>query len=155
MFGILAGVRSDLAPPIEDPRGMPDDVSEDIKIFYSDYEGCTTSYYLISELLEAQHHLFTMTGFFDLKDYIQMKETGKAEQWFSKYAIFGHEVISNEEMDRYVEQIAFWDNKKVVTELSWDARYGDFYTDFWERILPEMAKADENPDNIRMVFWFA
>lgn len=156
LFGILAGVRNRDVLPISEPRGLPEDCSKEIRERHEEWsvDAHSTSYFLISELLDAREHVFEMKKYFDFKDYVSYKETGKPEQWFSSYLPMDFELISNEEMDRRVEQAAFWGGEKLATEVTWLMKYKDVAEYFWEKILPKMAELDPDPANVRMVFWF-
>lgn len=157
LFGILAGVRNRDVVPIAEQRDVPDDSCPEIREHYEQWSGDahSASYLTAAELLAAAKNGCKMHGFFDTKDYIQYKETGQPDQWFNKYQLFDQEVISNEEMDRRIENIAFSNQKeKYVTEVEWDFPYKESAPYFWETIVPTMAALDPNPENVRMVFWF-
>lgn len=154
LFGILAGVRNRDVTPLSDRRGVPEDSCREIKEAEEDGDGHSHSYLTAAELLKAKESTCLMTGFFDTKGYIQYKETGQPDQWFSKYQLFGREVISNEEMDRRVENIAFSGSEKYITEVIWEFPYKESAPHFWNTIVPALADLDPDPENVRMVFWF-
>lgn len=55
LYGILAGVRNKIVTPISNQKGLPNDVSNDIKILYeSSSDNHTCSYYTLIELKQAQ-----------------------------------------------------------------------------------------------------
>lgn len=156
LFGILAGVRNRSVTPISEPRGIPKDACKKIKNEKKRWggDGHSHSYFTAAELLKAKDSTCLMTGFFDIKDYLSYKETGQPEQWYDKYQAAGHEVISNEEMEKRSNNIAFWGGEKYVTEITWEFPYKESAPYFWETVVPTMAALDPDPENVRMVFWF-
>ena len=148
--------RNRLVTAIDEPRGIPEDASEYIAKEHERWESDahSASYFTVEELLTVRDLSCTMTGFFDVKDYAKYKEDGKPENWFDKYSAPNHKSISNEEMDRLIEQVAFWGDEKYITEVTWQMPYKDIAKYFWEEIVDAMAALDPDPKNVRMVFWF-
>lgn len=52
LFGVLAGVRDTTPQPISHPKGLPDDVSEEIKLFADNYDGHSYSWLTLNELTD-------------------------------------------------------------------------------------------------------
>jgi hypothetical protein len=57
-------------------------------------------------------------------------------------------------MDRVLNLVAFWEDKKYRTEVIWEDTYGNMSDIFWEETLNKIKMIDENPNNVRIVFWF-
>ena len=58
MFSFLAGVRNyDCCEPISKPRGLPDDISDDVKSYYKEwvYDAHSASFLTAKELLEFNY----------------------------------------------------------------------------------------------------
>ena len=64
MFGVLAGVRNRDVVPIKEKRGLPEDISEDVKISRESYgeEGHSTSYLTARELYEFDYNKNPFSG---------------------------------------------------------------------------------------------
>lgn len=156
LFGALAGVRNQTFTCIADPRGIPEDSCGEIQAHWEQWsgDGHSASYYLVSELLEARELTQPVETYLDTKDFIAYKEDGNPENWYGLYVPNGYEEISLEEMERRAEQVAFWGNEKFVTKLTCNMRYRTASKFFWDEIVDEMAALDEDPNNVRFVFWF-
>ena len=57
LFGVLAGVRSNEFNPIDYPRGLPEDVNEEIKNEHQewDVDAHSATYYTLDELLDSKY----------------------------------------------------------------------------------------------------
>lgn len=157
-FGMLAGVRNESIAPILLARGIPEDASQGVVDDWDRWsgDGHTPSYYTLAELLDAQNKQSILTGFLDIKQYKQFKVSGNPEDWYTFVPSFKNDVVivSNEEMDRIINLLAFWDGVEYYTECVWEYPNKLICPHFWESFVPAMQKLDPNPNNVRFVFWF-
>jgi hypothetical protein len=162
-FATLAGVRNyNELTPIHEPKGIPEDASEVLKKEWEQwqYDGHTPSFFSVKELLEAKDKMCVVVGFLDIEQYKKFKSNGKPDDWFisapNHLRMSGKDiaVISNEEMDRIINLLSFLDGKEYYTECIWEQPYSSFCEYFWGEFLTAMQKLDEDPNNVRFVFWF-
>lgn len=152
MFSLLAGVRGPFEPFAE-PRGLPHGLSDGLVAEWENWkeDGHTASYYSVAELLEHRDKPVTYTAYVDVKNYKQFKKTGKPSSW--EYSLHNRKVLTNQEMDRVLKLMAFWDGEDPYTEITWEGSCKDIACNFWESIA-EIQKLDSNSENLRCVFWF-
>lgn len=171
LFAQLANVRNgsgfagcdtgDGFSPIDMPRGMPDDISEEINQERYEWgvDGHSDSHLLLKELLEypASDLNTQLRGIIPLSQY---KEWRKKDSTFPKYWCGGTnaEVMTVQEADEFLDNNPDYKSKNSMLEsknvlVSWPASYKDCTKHFWGKIVPEMQKLGD-PDRIRAVFWF-
>jgi len=152
LFSLLAGVRGPFEA-FSEPRGLPHGLSKGLETEWEQWKGNghTPSYYSLTELLEHQHKPMNFTGFVDVKNYKRFKKTGKPDDWY--HDLYKKKVISNHEMDRIMNLMAFWDGDDPYTEIVWEGVTQDIAEGFWKSLEP-IKELDPNPENIRCVFWF-
>jgi hypothetical protein len=160
LFGLLAGVRGDHFKPLTDPRGLPNDLSDDLKNEWERWrgDGHTPSYYSLPELLEARDKTVTLTGYVDIKGYREYLRGGYPDGFsFTHYDYPNrqtrHLLISNQQMDRIVKMLAFLGDTEYYTEIIWEQPIRQICPSFWDD-LSKIEKLDYDPNNIRCVFWF-
>lgn len=160
LFGLLAGVRSRDITPLAALRDLPEDCSEYIRKQHQewDIDAHSASYYYLDELLKASKLSTTIYSFLSVKEYKEYKESNLTSSTVKYHDFYGCQdniFISNEEMDRIVELTAFLGESEYYTKISSQVPnidIGDPY--FWKISLPLIQKLDDNPKNIRCVFWF-
>lgn len=155
LFGMLAGVRSFDVRPIADPRGLPKDTSEEIRVKFSkeikNYGCHTPSFFTLQELLKYKNKTYTLKTLLDPLNYKKFLE-GEGEIDISSG--YQCKVISRKEMKRLINLSSFIDSDKYVTKVSLKLKYGLICKHFWEEIIPCMQKLSDDPSKVRMVFWF-
>lgn len=109
VFAMLANVRNDGSlTPIDDPRGLPDDVSTEIQAASDrwDLDGHSHTYFTLRELLEVDwdgrtvHH----KGWVDGENFSRWKRIGAPEEWCGSVAGGGVKHVTNDEMTNLVDQ---------------------------------------------------
>jgi len=168
LFAILASVRNDRRfagiktseglRPIEKPRGLPLDVTLEVKEESDrwDIDGHSHSYMLLSELLTYDYdgQSTTQYGVVGKEGYQEWKEKGYPSSYSD--AVSGGMVrnISNAEMDDIIAGKTELDkNLSHYTQVQWQETYREAVGESWFRMLEELAKLG-SPDNVRLVFWF-
>lgn len=175
LFAILANVRNGYGfagcdtgegfVPISEPKGLPDDVTEEVKRCSDqwDCDGHSHSYLTLKELLDYDW-LQTAT----LRGVIRIGEYEKWRYWKGQPSgswcggISGHNVkmVSNEEADHILATRKDVTNDNFIpryyTKVSWEKLYVSccerFYIDTLGK-LQEMSDDGEGRD-VRVVFWF-
>ena len=79
LFGILAGVRTHSNKQIDDPKGLPQDISEETKKIFDeckdDYH--TPTYFTLKELLDYEKKYKKVEVWMSDDDYIEFLQAGK------------------------------------------------------------------------------
>lgn len=151
LFGVLAGVRWYDADHIE-PRGLPEDITAASKKKFYEGNDHSASYFTLKELLEIKEKTQVITGYVDIKNYLEYKEIGFPSYW-SNY-IHKDSIISNEEMERRIKLKPFWDGDYFWTEIIWEMKNSQVKGKFWTEFVPAMAKLHKDPEKVRFVLWF-
>lgn len=143
LFGILADVRNGVGfagcdrgdgfNPIDEPRGLPDDVSPEIEKKSDDWggDGHSHSYFTVKELLDYDWTQTTKhRGFVSSAEAAKFRRTGeKPDSWCG------------------------WTNQKNYEQIEWEEPYSESAGHFLTDIIPELQKLGSDED-VRMVFWF-
>lgn len=172
LFAMLANVRNGRGfagivtgegfKSISSPKGLPQDISNDLGRYAEDYYEHSGSYLTLKELLEyteLSKKMYThKQGVVNDKGYKTFKEKGMPECWCGRVGGGNTKIISNEEMEN-VEYLE--DNHTYYTEIQWKVNYYDWaWKRFEERVINKWIKEDINcynefnEDEIRIVFWF-
>lgn len=107
LFALLANVRnSDNIDPIDAPRGVPEDASKKYKKYIDQWgiDGHSHSYFTLEELLAFNcDRIIDRSGIVSNEEYQKIKSQGCPESWSG--GVFGGSIfmISNEEMDEYID----------------------------------------------------
>lgn len=98
LFGILAGVRSNMFKQIDDPRGLPNDVSDTVLAAYKEYEydWHTPSWYTLDELYAwlGKKKNFRLP-MFDGESNSWAKEESKEMRDLFRCFVFGVDFMAN------------------------------------------------------------
>ena len=142
LFGILAGVRNNTCDKIDDPRGIPSDISEMTRKEYDRQEyKHSESYLTLRELNEHYKKNPTIEnyGFVPPEEYEKVK---KNENHRPRESCFW---TSN---DTWVEVTWFEESplKRLINEINKRIKK-EFY-------LFDDTRLDEYQDSVRIVFWF-
>lgn len=151
VFGILANVRLHIKCKYT-ARGLPADLSQQIK-FLSDYRGSglhTHSYLSLKELKNIinspQYRIYHL----DDKLYAEYKKTKRIGITVSDTE--GWKIISNKQMDLFIENYAFSNNEKYLTPVKIkieDQTWRNKLEEFYNRVLSKVSEKES-----RVVFWF-
>lgn len=152
LFAMLAGVRNDDVKPISEPKGFPKDASafssKEFKKWAEDAH--TPSYLTLKEILAVKDNEYEYEVPLDSQEYEEFKAGKKLTKIKVKYSpVF----VSNKEMDRLIKLALFMDEDHV-TNVAMKAKYSSVSEHFWEHIVPAMEKLTDDPDKVRIVFWF-
>lgn len=163
LFSVLADVRnySDRVKPIDLPRGLPDDVSLEVKR-KSDYDGVdghSHSWLTLRELLDydwdGQETKYC--NYVTPSGYKEYKKDGGVYSWGSIERHPEQSVgISNDDMSAVCNGIYknLDENKNYYTEVRWVKTLRDVIgRDEVNGILDKLASYG-SPDEVRLVFWF-
>jgi hypothetical protein len=156
LFGILAGVRSNIEP-ISSPKGIPEDVSSFVEKEYSNWRlrgdsAHTPSFFTLQELLNVKDESYYTYLGVDPVNY--KKFLNGEEDIVGSYSLSSQQLISNEEMDRLIKLSPFLGSDRYFTEINYSQKYSSVGGHFWNNIIPSMQKLDRDPSNVRIVFWF-
>lgn len=165
LFAILADVRNgrgfagvkigDGFNPISDPKGLPEDVSEEIKANSDEWggDGHSHSYFSLLELKTYNWNQYTIhQGCVDIEEYKIFKERGHPDSWSGDFWGSSIRKISNEEMDKLILNPPS-DELKYYTLVNWKSSYKESIGDIWFKNMEELSKLG-NDDEVRIVFWF-
>lgn len=163
LFSILANVRNGIdkiflgpatghqAKPISNPKGIPDDVSDKVRKCYDDFGrgSHSTSYFTLKQLKEYNlDEEITYVGLVDRKEYARYLKNGNPESWCGGS---NAKLISNQDMEDWINGKVEFHEMFVQTLLRWK---NDAHDCGLENIIRQLENLEENPDNIRIVFWF-
>lgn len=159
VFAVLADVRNGLGfNPIDYPRGLPDDVTEEVKEESDSYgeDGHSHSYLTLREIKEFDWdgQFVDRTDFIPMSEYMQFKANGKLSK--CDWGFFsGCTFLSNEQMDNLIAQGNVSD--QFYTSVQWKQSYRDAVSPFCENdipILEILLGKDGDEDDLRIVFFF-
>ena len=168
-FAILANVRNgygfagidtgDGFVPIDDPRGLPDDISPLVRKEAEHWEGDghSHSYFTLKELKEYNWtgQITKLRGVVNSEQYKQFKADGIPKAYCGGVSGPGMKNVSNQEME---QAIASMHTENVYTPVEWQETYASAAGNFYSKVIPkleEMCKNDKlEEDQIRIVFWF-
>lgn len=167
LFAVLANVRNGRGfagvptgvgfKPICGPRGLPDNVSQDIAQESDSWgvDGHSHSWLKLDELLDYDWNgqSTQQFGVVSIDEYRQYKENGKPFSWSDD--VWGSKIkkISNLEMDKFLENGFPNDDLHYYTHIIWEESYRDAVGKYWFNVM-EYLKTLGEPDEVRLVFWF-
>ena len=174
LFAILANVRNgygfagvntgDGFVPMAEPKGLPDDVTEEVREASDQWgvDGHSHSYFTVADLMTYDWTRTTKKhGIVSARIYQPWKRWGaKGRPKEYSGGIWGRDIkiVSNEEMDVYLEALADADKTPperdvMYTEIEWQIAYYEAGRDLLGETLPQLWRFGE-PDQVRIVFWF-
>ena len=182
LFSILADVRNGSGfagcdtgngfVPLDDPRGLPDDVSEEVKAVSDRWEGDghSHSWFAVSELLEYDWTQTTKhRGFVNAAQYYDWnrwrREEGEGpESYCGDVYSASIEKVTVAEMRTRIEAVTAGDwyrsEEKVLSELpdlycqvEWEQPYFKAARGFLSDTMPRLWRLGK-PEDVRIVFWF-
>lgn len=190
LFAMLADVRNGVGfagcdtgdgfNPIATPKGLPDDVSPEVKKESGDYgvDGHSHSYLTLSELEAYDWHgqKTKQRGWVGALEFMNFQVKGHPSSWSGGVMGQGVRHVSNKEMAELVERHSpalnalaaelvddpFRDFanvptelKSVYTQVEWEESYAEPAKEFLDETMPKLRElANGNPDSVRIVFWF-
>lgn len=169
-FAILADVRNgrgfagistgDGFNVIAEPRGLPKDVSMEIKR-ENDYWSCDAhshSYFTLKELLEYDWDQRTIhRGIIDEREYARMLATKSPSPMYWAGTTYGpgiKQISLADMLDLINGKFQRNPDKRYVTEFEWGETYREAVgADYLEELCTELAQYGK-PEEVRIVFWF-
>lgn len=151
LFSILANVRNGYPPLdfISEPKGMPDDASEEAKKEANtfEYEGHSHSCLYLSELLLFDwDKKAEFKGIVEYAHYMIIKDTNEAPTRYSiKTTGLGVKLQDMKDIDE--------SNPPTHVIYRWHETYASMSMDFYEITIPYL-KTLGDPENVRIVFFF-
>jgi hypothetical protein len=163
----------DALQPISDPRGLPENVSDEVKK-YAEQWGCdghSHSFLSLGDLLEYD---WTQTvknrGVVSAVEYFRWtlwdRRNGDGPESHSG-GVFGPNVtlITEEEMQDVIDKArqAFGSRQEIEENLKemsfycqveWEQPYYKLASHFFSTVIPELLKLSQEHDDVRLVFWF-
>lgn len=172
-FSILANVRNgygvagvdtgDCFVPVSEPRGLPEDLSAEIKQLHNDdYDlgDHSFSWLLVSELLAynwqqtiKNRGVITWEAFLER---MRAKDTSWPESYSGWISGPGIVVITRQEaLDKLNSTgLAVHKDTKLYVQEEWESTYAEAAGRFYSEVLPNLQKLDADPNNVRIVFGF-
>lgn len=163
LFSILADVRNGHGfagvktgagfTPISEPRGLPKDVSKQVRSASDDWsgDGHSHSWLTVREILDYDWNQKTvLSGWVDVREYQNWKRRGQPESWCGSIVGGGVRHVTAAEMDAAIEAKA--DTSGMHCEVEWTRYYHQCAGSFWKAIGMALHKAA--PEDVRFVFWF-
>lgn len=158
LFSMLANVRNhyDIVP-ISNPKGLPDDISNDVKAEYAIWhdDSHSRSWLTVRELKEYdwKNQVANYNGWLNVDEY---KAFTSGEKNFGYAGDVGGRCViklSKEQMDRKISQNSFEENLSYYVYCEWTQFYYQDAEFFVDEVIPELESLGE-PDDVRIVFWF-
>lgn len=157
LFGRLAGIGDHEVIPIAEPKGVPNDMSLSIAEEWTTNQDCwhNASYFNAKELLAVKDEPLRFKRYLSMKNYKEYLNTGKIKLP-KNYFIWEwpKNLISNDEMERILSLMAFWDGTEYYTDLLFESPDIKLDMHLWEKIVPAMLAIEPDPEKVRIVFWF-
>ena len=186
LFAILANVRNGVGfadcdtgdgfQPIDRPRGLPEDVSIDVREMSDSWgsDGHSHSYLTVDELLKYDWTQVTqergyVTGPIYWKWQQNLSYQTTPDAWCGGV---GGGTITREDMDSRITNListaelgntslSYWDKAKLIEEklgsvycqVSWEISYARCCVEFWWSTMPKLLQLG-SPEDVRIVFWF-
>lgn len=167
LFAMLADVRNgkgfagvdtgDGFKPIASPKGLPDDVSPEVKAESDAWgeDGHSHSYFTLAELEGYDWHgqKTKHRGWVDAENFKAFRLKGKPDGWSGGVSGYSVKHISNDEMEGRLKYDG--DTSNRYTQVEWEETYADSVRRFLDETLPKLREmAGGDPHSVRAVFWF-
>lgn len=159
LFGVLADVRNgtygEEFVPIAEPRGLPDDISCDVKAISEDWgiDGHSHSYLTLKELLDYDWNreiLHTACVAGEVFDHLKPNE---APREYCTHTTGRTTKIYD--ADEYMEAKGSGTLvERPFVKHSWKMQYAQVFDYFLKTYLPRLQELHPDPKRVRVVFWF-
>lgn len=160
-FSVLADVRNGISSwrdepatghyvkPISEPKGMPDDLPDEMREIYENEYEHSGSYLTLKELLDYDwNQKVKFAGLVSKSEYQEFKNNGSPQSWCGGSNAL---LISNEDMEKYIRGEITFEKDFINTLIQWELPVKEC-TYFNEAI--ETLKTLGKPEDVRIVFWF-
>lgn len=163
LFGILADVRNgwgfagidigDPAEPISVPKGLPHDLSSELKENVDFDWGHSHTYLTLQELQEYNWDKeLVFRGYVNPSNYKSYKENGYPDGWSGDVSGSTITKVSNEEMENVLMANEHAINKSYYTNIEWTMKASEYL--LFDEVLHELSNLSTSPQNVRIVFFF-
>ncbi len=167
VFSLLADFRNGYAiEPIAYPKGLPKDVSKEIKQETGEYD-VNTSHLTLKELNVGRSFQTQITkcGIVDMYNYLLYKKTGHPNCWSGMVRGPCIHIVDNTRMNAAV-RLATDEQKskdfystsvpRYYTHIDWVVESNDEFKHFFDHVIPQLEVLSESSaqDDVRVVFWF-
>jgi hypothetical protein len=168
IFAVLANVRNgygfagcdtgDAVEPIADPRGLPADVSPNIKEASDgwDCDGHSHSWVTAREIKARLDEGRSMIhrGWVGLEGYKTFLEKGSPDSWSKGVGGGGVVCVGEEEMKSFIKD-GMPKGEKPYCKVQWTTSEKDYCSSLFEHTLDQlMERSDTDGSDVRLVFWF-
>lgn len=165
-FAILANVKngsdfegpdiSNRIEPISYPKGIPDDISEEVKKEIDEFgsEGHSHSYLTAKEIMEYDKSNFiTDKGFISCKQYKEFLNGILPTTWREYIGGVKIKVVSNDECVKFQEEHP---EINVYTQVEWKEPITKVVPFLFDKCLKQLMSRSKNGtgNDVRIVFWF-
>lgn len=154
LFAVLAGVRNRTnVTPIAEPRGLPDDVSDEVRAESEAYtgDGHSHSWLTVAELdAHDWTRKITFQGCVDAENYTLWKGGLRPRQYSQGV---GGAVVSLATHSSMDDAIRYGFAEHTFTIVSWEESTDEATRHFRETTMPRL-RALGAPEDVRIVFWF-
>jgi hypothetical protein len=159
-FAILANVRHDHFNPISLPKGLPNDLSEDLKT-----KDClgehSFSWLTVKEMIDFDwNQTVENTGIINWETFVERMEKGITSEPESYCAnVIGNNIKIISESDALGKYKSIKEHDLQLlpfdyrVKIKWKQTYADAAGAFMD-VLEYLKKIDKNPENVRIVFGF-
>lgn len=177
LFAILANVTNGynfngflpekLYNPIDKPRGIPEDISEDLKDAIENEEILgehSFSHLNGKELREYDWEQITkLRGLVTMNEYKKFQETGDPKAWVGRVNEKTTKIISNKKMDDLIKnQENHYENVIYLTQIELEKPYKEIvggysywsYSQIYDNLIGDKYHNKIKPEDIRIVFGF-
>lgn len=166
LFAILADVRNGRGfagiktgegfNPIAEPKGIPEDASDEYKAKCDDWDGDghSHSYFTIAELTDYDWSQLTFKqGCVNLKEYKTLKDTGGyPESWSGMISGPNILVVDEAQADDMLFN-GIPDGKEIYVMYRWGTLYSESCKTFLNDTIPALKELGD-PNDVRIVFFF-
>ena len=160
LFGMLANIRNGSGfagcdtgegfKPISNPKGLPKDISEELKNHFDSAYYHSLSWLTLKELKEYDWSQTTKKrGYIPEEDYEDYKEAGRPVKGYSG-GVAGQRIITVTE-EEYENLENKEEDKKYYIQVEWEVTYEESAKYFIEEVIPEL---EEIGPPVRIVFGF-
>lgn len=165
LFAALAGVRNGLGvagvdtgdplTPVDEPRGLPTDVSDEVAKEETEWgcDGHSHSYLYLQELLDYDwDQPVVQRGVVSQIEFKRWEETGRPRMWSGGVAGSNVHNISNEQMRERISAEQPCDG--YYTRIQWTQPLRELVRDFLPAIEKLKKLSGGDTTAVRIVFWF-
>jgi len=162
LFGLLAGVRSNVLPTPIAPRGFPEDASVLVKREFKKWgsDAHTPSYILLTELLDFENIIIDQPIYLSPPEYKNFLNNSNNLDINCLYERDEDNIISFQELEKISNLLAFTNDDTYLYKYAKIDNVKLPLISFinnnviWKDVVPKMKKLNKDPSKVRCVFWF-